>query len=127
MSDQDIIKEAAEITFHVYTAQHSVYCDGDRETIQKGDWYYYHDRANLKSYSQNSFNPLTNANHTKMLKDKAVEMGWLISSETDDGEFHITMSKQFDKLVIIGGSGEDELRTTTEAIVEAVKKLKEPK
>ena len=72
------------------------------------------------------FNPLTNANHTKMLKDKAVEMGYeyeIKSLPHNQIHFYIQFfTGDLDTSIYVQDicSVENELRTTTEAIVEAV-------
>jgi hypothetical protein len=109
MSDQDLIKEANWKDRMLIN-----------DTAKVMGWYF--EGAWINPVL--NWNPLTNANHTKLLKDKAVELGLYASVECSWELFSVDVKNEM-CVVVSCGVGKDELRTTTEAIVEAVKKMRE--
>ena len=121
MSDQTLIKESAEIVMGVHKSYIRTHTQ-DKEVTYVNDTNGLH--ITDKYRSEHLWNPLTNASHTKMLKDKAVEMGLSVSVKT---ERFMTVVRNGGEIIAMkcGKTVKDELRTTTEAIIEAVKKIKE--
>jgi len=102
----DLINESAEIMGGVWPS------NPDDDTV----------RVMTLGYAIGDWNPLTNANHTKLLKDKAVELGFVITTFQKNGVFKINIVHNDFSII---KEGQDELHITTEAINKAVKKLKE--
>lgn len=117
MSDDDLKKEAAETVMGWHFSE-VVWSGGhrfDNVYVIKSNHF----------MSKDKWNPITNANHTKMLKDKAVEMGVEIVQKNYPIIFDIAIFQGFDCLAGYAVDPKDELRTTTQAIIEVLKKLRD--